>query len=312
MRRMTACLLGLMAVLVLASACSRGPGDAAIANEVKAKMFSDPQLNSVSVEVTVKNGEVTLSGEVPSEAVRYQAFRLATDTPGVKRVNDQMTVRVAEATSPPASVTEPAAATPVRKASRKTRAPASGEPSEPAVPPEPEPRKVEIPAGTSVTIRMIDSIDSQVNQAGEIFRASLDAPVVVDNKVVVPRDTDVKVRLVEARSAGRLSGQSELRLELVQMDFGGKSYTLQSSTYEQVGTSRGKRTAATVGAGAGIGAAIGAIAGGGKGAAIGAGVGAASGTAIQVLTKGQQIRIPSETKLDFRLEQPVEIVYFPE
>ena len=96
------------------------------------------------------------------------------------------------------------------------------------------------------------------------------------------------------------------------MQFQGKSYTLMSNEYEQTGKSRGKRTAETIGAGAAIGAAIGAIAGGGKGAAIGAGVGGATGTGIQVATKGQQVKIPSETKLDFRLEQPVEVSYFPE
>jgi outer membrane lipoprotein SlyB len=87
---------------------------------------------------------------------------------------------------------------------------------------------------------------------------------------------------------------------------------LESTEYKQVGTSRGKRTAATIGGGAAIGAAIGAIAGGGKGAAIGAGVGAGSGTVVQAVTKGKQIKVPSETKLDFRLQQPVEVSYFPE
>ena len=159
---------------------------------------------------------------------------------------------------------------------------------------------------------MIDAIDSEVNHTGEIFRASLDAPLVVDNEIVVPTGTDVYVKLVDARSAGHISGRSELRLQLVRMQFQGKSYTLASNDYEQVGTSRGKRTAATVGGGAALGALIGAVAGGGKGAAIGAGVGAAAGTGVQVLTKGKQIRIPSETKLDFRLEAPVEVSYFPE
>ena len=96
------------------------------------------------------------------------------------------------------------------------------------------------------------------------------------------------------------------------MQIQGKSYVLETTAHEQVGTSRGKRTAATIGGGAAIGAAIGAIAGGGKGAGIGAAVGAGSGTVVQAVTKGKQVRIPSETKLDFRLEQPVEVTYLPE
>ena len=183
---------------------------------------------------------------------------------------------------------------------------------QPATPPPPQPRHVEIPAGTSVIIRTIDPIDSEINHTGEIFHASLDAPLVVDGEVVVPSGSDVYIKLVQARSAGHMSGRSELALELVRLQFQGKSYTLASNEYQQVGTSRGKRTAATIGGGAAIGAAIGAIAGGGKGAAIGAGVGAASGTAVQAVTKGKQIRIPAETRLDFRLENPIEISYFPD
>jgi outer membrane lipoprotein SlyB len=108
-----------------------------------------------------------------------------------------------------------------------------------------------------------------------------------------------------------MTGKSELRLELVRMDFQSKSYPLVSSTYELAGTSRGKRTAATVGGGAALGALLGAIAGGGKGAAIGAGVGGAGGAVYQGATKGKQVKIPSETKLDFRLEQPCSITYMP-
>ena len=133
-----------------------------------------------------------------------------------------------------------------------------------------------------------------------------------DGNVVVPAGADVFVKLTEARSAGRMTGRSELQLELVRLQFQGKSYPLSSSSYEQAGASRGKRTAATIGGGAAIGAAIGAIAGGGKGAAIGAAIGGAGGTAVQVMTKGQQVRIPSETRLDFRLEAPLEITYFPD
>jgi len=325
MRKSAISLVMVVLAIGLAAGCSRGRSDQDITTDVKAKMFSDPQLKGANLEVAAKNGEVTLGGEVPNDAARYQAFKLATETPGVTKVNDRMSVKIAEA--PPAPLPEakpeplPAPA-PARKLTRKTSAaplreaatPPAAEPvaAAPAPPPPPQPKHVEIPAGTSVVVRMIDAIDSETNHTGEIFRASLDSPLVVDNEIVVPTGTDVYVKLVEARSAGHITGRSELRLELVRMQFQGKSYVLASSEYEQVGTSRGKRSAETIGGGAAIGAAIGAIAGGGKGAAIGAGVGAGSGTAIQVLTKGKQIKIPSETKLDFKLEQPVEVSYFPE
>ncbi len=331
MRKSAISLVMVVLAIGLAAGCSRGRSDQDITTDVKAKMFSDPQLKGANLEVAAKNGEVTLGGEVPNDAARYQAFKLATETPGVTKVNDRMSVKIAEAPSAPLPEAKPEplpAPAPARKLTRKTSAaplreaappptpaaePVAAAPAPPpAPPPPPQPKHVEFPAGTSVVVRMIDAIDSETNHTGEIFRASLDAPLVVDNEIVVPTGTDVYVKLVEARSAGHISGRSELRLELVRMQFQGKSYVLASSEYEQVGTSRGKRSAATIGGGAAIGAAIGAIAGGGKGAAIGAGVGAGSGTAIQVLTKGKQIKIPSETKLDFKLEQPVEVSYFPE
>jgi hypothetical protein len=162
-----------------------------------------------------------------------------------------------------------------------------------------------------MTIRMIDGVDSSRNQPGEVFHASLDAPLVVDDQVVVSKGADVYVRLASAKSAGHMTGESELRLELVKLEYQGQSYSLVSSTYSLSGPSRGKNTAKKVGGGAVLGTLLGAIAGGGKGAAIGAGAGAAAGTVVQAATRGKQVKIPSETKLDFQLEQPVTVTVRP-
>jgi hypothetical protein len=170
---------------------------------------------------------------------------------------------------------------------------------------------VTVPANSIVTIRTVDGIDSSTNHAGEVFKASLDAPIVVDGRVIVPAGADAYVKLVSASSAGRIAGRSELSLELASIVFQGKTYNVVSSDVKQSGTSRGKRSAATIGGGAALGALIGAVAGGGKGAAIGAGVGGGAGTGVQVFTKGQQVKIPSETRLDFTLQQPLEITYWP-
>src|SRR5712664_438530 len=178
-------------------------------------------------------------------------------------------------------------------------------------PPPPQPVTVAVPANSIVTIRTIDAVDSSTNRAGEVFKASLDAPIVVDGRVIVPAGADAYVRLVSASSAGRIAGRSELSLELASIVFQGKTYSVVSSDVKQSGASRGKRSAATIGGGAALGALIGAVAGGGKGAAIGAAVGGGAGTGVQVLTKGQQVKIPSETRLDFTLQQPLDITYFP-
>jgi hypothetical protein len=154
---------------------------------------------------------------------------------------------------------------------------------------------------------MVDSIDSSRNRPGEEFAATVDAPVVVDERVVIRRGADARVRLVEARSAGRMTGRSELQVELVGLAIGNQTYATQSGVVQKAGASRGTRTAATVGGGAALGTLIGAIAGKGKGAAIGAAVGAGAGTAVQASTKGQQVQVPAETKLDFTLKVPITV-----
>ena len=199
----------------------------------------------------------------------------------------------------------PAPAAPVAPPQVAT-APAAPAPPPPAPAPKPQPH-IEVPAGTVVTIRMIDSIDSSRNRPGEEFAASLDSPIVVGDRVVVSRGADARVRLINARTAGAMSGQSELQLELIAVTINGVPYSTKSGYYEQHGASRGTRTAETVGGGAILGALIGGILGHGKGAAIGSVAGAGAGTAVQVSTKGQQVKVPAETKLDFTLKEPISV-----
>jgi hypothetical protein len=330
-RKSTILLLVLTACLAFVVACSSTRSDDAIATEIKAKMFSDAQLKDSNLQVAVSKGQVTLTGTVPGEEARYEAFKLATGTQGVQKVNDQMNVLVARATPPPPAPEPAPRPAPAPRARAHTvkhvmkadpadsptpepapaPTPAPTTPAPPPPPPPPQPKTVEFPAGTSLTLRMIDGVDSSVNHTGEVFHASLDEPLVTEEQVVIPKGAEVFVRLVDAASAGHMTGRSQLRLELTRIDFQGKSYPLVSSTYDLAGGSRGKRTAATVGGGAALGAIIGAIAGGGKGAAIGAGVGGGGGAVYQGMTKGQQVKIPSETRLTFQLEQPLSVTYMP-
>jgi len=336
--------------IVLAAGCSHAPNDAALITNIQSQMFADQQLKNANIQVTADKGVVTLAGTVPSDVAHLDAYKIASQTPGVTKVNDQISVEVAQATPPPTPETAPA---PMKKATPKkthhkkpapeqdqqqdadnnpppppadttqeapppqqelppapTPQPAAA-PAPPPPPPPPQPVPVEIAAGTTLTIRMIDGVDSSVNQPGEIFRASLENPIVVGDQVVVPKGADVYTRLVSSSSAGKFSGKSELHMELVKLDFQGQSYPLVSSTYTLSGDSRGKNTAEKVGGGAVLGAIIGALAGGGKGAAIGAGVGGAGGGVYQAATHGKQVRIPSETKLDFQLDQPVTVNVTP-
>ena len=166
-------------------------------------------------------------------------------------------------------------------------------------------KRITVPAGTRVLVRMVDSIDSSKQKAGYRFTATLETNLQAEDTVIAPRGTTVYGKLIEASSAGRMKGSSELELELTDIVIRGTAYPLLTSTYEIKGKGEGGNTAKKVIGGAGLGALIGGLAGGGKGAGIGALAGAAGGTAIAASKKGQQLQIPSETLLEFRLEQPV-------
>jgi hypothetical protein len=164
-----------------------------------------------------------------------------------------------------------------------------------------------LPADTTVTIRMIDSVNSETSRLGETFRASLDEPVMVDGREVIPRGADVLTKLVDDQQSGKIQGKTVLTLALSTITVNGRPVDVTSTDVKTESASRGSRSGKVIGGTAALGAIIGAIAGGGTGAAIGAGSGAAVGTGVQVLTAGQKVKIPSETRLTFRLQNPVQI-----
>ena len=166
---------------------------------------------------------------------------------------------------------------------------------------------VTIPAGTRISVRTIDSIDSTKNRVGYRFQASLEEPLWVEGNVVVPKGADVYGRLEGSKESGTFTGRSELKLELTGIVVHGQTVPLVTGEYEVSGKSKGQSTAKRTVGGAAIGGIIGAIAGGGTGAAIGAGTGAGVGAASEIITKGDQVKIPSETLLDFTLQQSVTI-----
>jgi len=166
---------------------------------------------------------------------------------------------------------------------------------------------VTIPAGTRISVRTIDTIDSTKDRVGYRFQASLEQPLWVDGNMVVPKGADVYGRLDESKETGTFAGRSQLKLQLTGIVVNGQSLPLVTGEYEVTGKSKGESTAKRTVGGAAIGSIIGALAGGGKGAAIGAGTGAGVGAGSEIITKGDQVKIPSETLLDFTLQQSVTI-----
>jgi hypothetical protein len=172
----------------------------------------------------------------------------------------------------------------------------------------PPPRaSVELPAGTNLVVRMIDPVDSETSSVGQTFAASMDQPVILNGDTVIPRGADVVVKLVDAKQSGKLTGRAELTLDLMSVKVDGKAVDINTQSVSRESDSRGQRTAKVAGGAAAVGAVIGAIAGGGKGAVIGAGAGGAAGAGAEEVTKGQRVKVPSETRLTFVLDTAVRI-----
>jgi hypothetical protein len=171
------------------------------------------------------------------------------------------------------------------------------------------PAYVTIPAGTRISVRTIDAIDSAQNQVGDRFQATLEEPLRVDGSEIVSRDAAVFGRLAQSKESGTFTGRSQLRLELTAFVVNGQTVPIVTGDYELTGKSRGASTAKRTVGGAAVGSLIGALAGGGKGAAIGAGVGAGAGAGSEIITKGDQVKVPSETMIEFTLQQDVSIPF---
>jgi hypothetical protein len=318
----------LLAVLGLAVGCTKAPNDAQITSDVQNKINTDSGLQGKPVSVQTANGVVTLSGTVDNENQREAAARYASSVDGVKQVVNNLTVAAPTQTAQaPPEVEKPKPTPAARPRPTRTRHLPSSAPAEPtpapvaqvtpapapaAAPtpstPPPAPQKVTIPSGTTLSVRLVDTIDTETAVQGQTFHATLESPLAYEGDVVVPSGYNVEGHVVEVKSAGKFAGQSVLALQLDRLEVGSKYYSIQTDQYRREGSSRGKNTAAKVGTGAAVGAIIGAIAGGGKGAAIGAAAGGGLGGGIQAATKGQQIKLPSETVLNFTLQGPLTVL----
>jgi hypothetical protein len=166
-----------------------------------------------------------------------------------------------------------------------------------------------LPTGTNLVVRMIDGVDSEQAHVGQTFAASMDQPVLDQSgqNVLIPRGADVVVKLVDEKESGTFTGRAGLTLNLQSVKVNGQVIPINTQSVSQTSGSQGASTAKRGAAGAVVGAGLGAIFGGGKGAAAGAAVGGAAGAGTQVFTKGQKVKIPSETRLTFVLDAPVQL-----
>ncbi len=177
-----------------------------------------------------------------------------------------------------------------------------------APPPPREPKTVTLAAGTSITVRINETVSTNTNYPGDTFTASLVSPVIIDGFVIADRGSRAIGKVTRADKAGRVKGTAELALVLTQLHTtDGQTLNIETAPWDQEGPASKKRDAAEVAGGAALGAIIGALAGGGKGAAIGAGAGGAAGTGAVLTTRGKPAQIQAETRLTFSLNRDVSI-----
>lgn len=218
--------------------------------------------------------------------------------------------------APPPAMTEPAPAVSNKTESAAEARPASVElakppvpeppPLAPIAPPKAEPRSVTITAGTLVAVRLNEKVSTATHYQNDTVQVTLDAPLVINGMVIAERGSRQLAKVVLVEPPGRVKGRARIDLELAQLRTSdGQAVDASSETFTHMAASSAKKEATKVGVMAGIGAAIGAIAGGGKGAAIGAGVGGAAGAGTVLGTKGEQAELENETRLTFKLKQPI-------
>lgn len=183
----------------------------------------------------------------------------------------------------------------------------------PPPPPAPKPaaaapakKTITVPAGTAINVRLTQAIDVDKSEAGQVFKAAVDDPIMIGGSVIVPRGASAVLQAAKVQQSGTMKGSDKITLKLNAIGFGGMTYDVAASYVEMKGSGEGKKTGRKVGGGAGLGALVGGIAGGGEGAAIGAAVGAVGG-AIVASSGEEHLKFPAETRLQFQLTAAVNV-----
>jgi hypothetical protein len=330
----TAASIFAVAVVPVTGCRAKAPAvdDTSLNAAVQSRLQSDPGLAGQPVQEAVQDGVVTLSGNVSNEAARSLAANDAAEVSGVRTVVNNLQLG-APATTPAvvASPGRPIEPLPARRTIEKQKIAtipiASSQPGSqpapvdrryptdaqqaPAAPVRaqqpPAFRNVTVPAGTGLSVRITQTLDSGSTQPGSSFSGVLASDVIVDGTVAFPSGTHVTGHVDDAKDAGHFSGNSLLAISLTGIDRRGEKTEISTDTFSKEGKGRGKNTAEKIGGGAAVGAILGGIFGGGKGAAIGAGAGGGLGAGANGVTRGEQVQIASEELVRFRLTSPIAV-----
>jgi hypothetical protein len=310
--------------------------DTTVAAALQSRLAADGALHNETIQSAVQNGVATLNGAVSSDAARALAANDAAQVAGIRTVVNNLTVQapaslaaetpaptVTPAAQPVAPIRTPAHASIPRKPSPAMRdtemansapAPAAPAPVErpapveqapPPPPPAPTIHNITIASGSTIPVRITQTLDSASTQQGDTFTGSVATDVIIDGMVAIAQGTPVTGRVTEVHEAAHYKGSSLLSIELTNINRHGEHLPVTTEAFSKEGAGRGKNTAEKVGGGAAVGAILGGIFGGGKGAAVGAAAGGGLGAGANTVTRGQQVQIPSETLVRFRLSDAI-------
>ena len=335
-----------LTLIICLTACKSAPpatptDDASLTAALQSRIAGDGALSNEPIQSAVQDRIATLSGTVSSDAARSLAAADASQVAGIKTVVNNLTVQaptpmVAAAATPPPPAPVPVPVAPKPKPAPATkpksapvvREAAPAEPPAPQVavapppppppaqelppappppPPAPEFRNITVAPGTTIPIRITETLDSTTTQQGDLFTGTVAADVIIDGLVVIRQGTSVSGRVSAVQEAAHYKGSSLLTIELTSINRRGEKLTVTTDPYSVKGKGRGANTAEKVGGGAAVGAILGGIIGGGKGAAIGAAAGGGVGAGANTITRGEQVQIPSESLVRFNLTSTLSI-----
>ena len=277
------------------------PVEAREVQPTKAEESARPEVEKQAA--AVRPARATAKRQEPAPAARAAENRKPAEAP-VETAQAPRPAADVIVVPPPVPAPPPALQQETPKAEPPEAPPAEARPQ----PPKREPRTVTIPAGTLIAVRLRDRLSTEQHSLHDPFFATLDAPLIVQGLVIAEKGAMVRGRIVEAVQAGRVKGRAALALQLDEMTTSdGQKIEIKTDSFRHEAESGVKGDVAKAGVAAGIGAAIGAIAGGGRGAAIGAAIGGAAGAGGAMATRGKPAELPSETRLTFRLSEPVTV-----
>jgi hypothetical protein len=334
------------AALVLALAgCRHSPDDATLAQTVQSQLVADSSINGQPIQASVKDGVVALNGTVQNDAQKVLAARDAAGVAGVKEVQNYIAVATAPPATaavtvpppPPVPISTPRTsqtlkpsaavhqAAPIERqyppappqqaqanvppASVPQPAPEAAPAPPPPPPPPPQPvyKDITVPSGTTLPVRVTQTLDSATTQEGTSFSGVIASDILIDGLVALPAGTPVSGRVDAVQEAAHYKGQALLTVSLASVNRKGEHIPVTTDPYTVTGKARGANTAEKVGGGAAVGAILGGIFGGGKGAAIGAAAGGGAGAGANTITRGQQVQIQSESVVRFHLSTAIAV-----